>query len=49
MEKRKGDSRSERLIVIAILLVMAATAMPNLLRAAIADYESFAASSNARE
>jgi Tfp pilus assembly protein FimT len=45
VEKRKGDSLGELWIVIAILAIMAATAIPNLLRAAIADYESFAVSS----
>ena len=42
MGRRKDDFPGELLIVIALLLIMAATAIPNLLRAAIADHESFA-------
>lgn len=42
MQRRSGDSLGEVLIVIAILVIMAATAIPNLLRAAIADYKSLA-------
>lgn len=45
VEKRKNDSLGELLIVIAILLIIATTAIPNLVRAAVADYESFAVSS----
>jgi hypothetical protein len=44
MERRKADFPGELLIVMALLLTMAATAIPNLLRAAIADQESLAAS-----
>jgi hypothetical protein len=40
MEGRNDDFLGEPLIVIALLLIMAATAIPNLLRAAIADHES---------
>ena len=42
MESPKGDSPGEVLIVIALLLIMVATAIPNLLRAALADHESSA-------
>jgi type II secretory pathway pseudopilin PulG len=45
MDRRTDDSLHELLIVIALLLILAATAIPNLLRAANADRESFAASS----
>ena len=44
MEERKDDSPGELWIVIALLLIMVATAIPNLLRAAIADHESSAVS-----
>jgi hypothetical protein len=47
MERRKADFPGDLLIVIALLLIMAATAIPNLLRAAIADHESLAASPSA--
>jgi hypothetical protein len=40
MERRKNDFPAELLIVIALLLIMAATAIPNLLCAVIADHES---------
>ncbi len=42
MESPRGDSPGEVLIVIALLLIMVATAIPNLLRAALADHESSA-------
>ena len=45
MEKRKGDSPRELWIVIALLLIMLATAIPNLLRAVIADHEPSAVGS----
>ncbi len=45
MESPKGDSPGELLIVIALLLIMVATAIPNLLRAALADHEPSAVSS----
>lgn len=48
MERRKDDSLGELLIVIALLLIIAATAIPNLLRAAIADHESSAVSFDLR-
>ena len=46
MERQKDDFLGELLIVIALLLIMAATAIPNLLRAAIADHESSVVSSS---
>lgn len=42
MERQKGDFLGEVLIVIALLLIMAGTAIPNLLRTAIADHASSA-------
>jgi type IV pilus assembly protein PilA len=45
MRKYKGFSRIELLIVVAIILIIAAIAIPNLLRARIAANESSAASS----
>ncbi len=44
MAEQRNDSLIELLIVIALILIMAATAVPNLLRAARADRESFAVS-----
>ena len=44
MRKQKGYSLSELLIVVAIILIIAAIAIPNLLRARIAANESSAAS-----
>jgi Tfp pilus assembly protein FimT len=44
MESPRGDSPGDVLIVIALLLIMVATAIPNLLRAVLADHESSAVS-----